>query len=69
MDIAINFIKSRTRNDLNIEQFWKYFHSTWIIGRTNNSLKRYNRRMNDHFLNALPNICMFVEVIRNKFEF
>ncbi|KAF0986325.1 hypothetical protein HZS_5077 [Henneguya salminicola] len=27
------------------------------------------RRMNDHFLNARPNICMFVEVIRNQFEF
>ncbi|KAF0987413.1 hypothetical protein HZS_1985 [Henneguya salminicola] len=25
--------------------------------------------MNDHCLNAHPNICMFVEVIRNEFEF
>ncbi|KAF0989237.1 hypothetical protein HZS_19 [Henneguya salminicola] len=39
------------------------------IGRISNSLDRYNGRMNDHFLNAHPNICMFVEVIRNEFEF
>ncbi|KAF0990914.1 hypothetical protein HZS_1030 [Henneguya salminicola] len=39
------------------------------IGRTNNSLERYNRRMKDHFLNAFPNICMFLQVIRNEFEF
>ncbi|KAF0986196.1 hypothetical protein HZS_155 [Henneguya salminicola] len=31
------------------------------LGRANNSLERYNRWMNDHFLNAHPNICMFVE--------
>ncbi|KAF0989374.1 hypothetical protein HZS_2263 [Henneguya salminicola] len=38
-------------------------------GRTNNSLERYNRRRNDHFLNTYPNIWLFVEVIRNEFEF
>ncbi|KAF0987414.1 hypothetical protein HZS_1986 [Henneguya salminicola] len=30
MDIAINFIKSLSCNGLNLEQFWKYFQSTWI---------------------------------------
>ncbi|KAF0989525.1 hypothetical protein HZS_1875 [Henneguya salminicola] len=88
IDIAINFIQSLTSNDLNLEQFWKYFPSSWINrfkpslwnngdittneaskGITNNSLERYKRRMYDPFINAHANICMFVEVIRNKFEF
>ncbi|KII67378.1 hypothetical protein RF11_05144 [Thelohanellus kitauei] len=40
-----------------------------ISGRTNNCLERYNRRLNDFFANAHPNIASFVTVIRNEFEF
>lgn len=38
-----------------------------IVGRTNNALERYNRRLGDHFFNAHPNICMFISVIKNEF--
>ncbi|KII62258.1 hypothetical protein RF11_09575 [Thelohanellus kitauei] len=40
-----------------------------ISGRTHNCLERYNRRLNDFFANAHPNIASFVTVIRNEFEF
>ncbi|KAF0986956.1 hypothetical protein HZS_2031 [Henneguya salminicola] len=35
--------------------------------RTNNVPKRYNRRLNDFFANAHPNICSFVEIFRDEF--
>ena len=39
------------------------------MNHTNNALERYNRRMNDFFANAHPNICSFAEVIRDEFKF
>lgn len=33
------------------------------------ALERYNRRMNEHFSNAHPNIFAFIDVLRNEFEF
>ncbi|KAF0989689.1 hypothetical protein HZS_2038 [Henneguya salminicola] len=58
MDIAINFIKSLTSNNLNLNNSGNIFSQHGLIGR-----------MNDHFLNSHSNICIFVEVIRNEFEF
>lgn len=40
-----------------------------MAGRTNNSLERYNRRLGEHFSNAHPNLCAFVSVIKNEFQY
>ncbi|KII64336.1 hypothetical protein RF11_01140 [Thelohanellus kitauei] len=40
-----------------------------IESREYSGLERYNRRLNDFFANAHPNIASFVTVIRNEFEF
>ncbi|KAF1740722.1 hypothetical protein MXB_36, partial [Myxobolus squamalis] len=40
-----------------------------IVGRTNNALERYNRRIGDAFMNVHPNIASFVTVIRAEFEY
>ncbi|KAF1740856.1 hypothetical protein MXB_4111 [Myxobolus squamalis] len=40
-----------------------------IVGRTNNALERYNRRIGDAFINAHPNIASFVTLIRAEFEY
>ncbi|KAF1740000.1 hypothetical protein MXB_1681 [Myxobolus squamalis] len=37
------------------------------FGRTKNGLKRYNRRIGDHFANAHPSLGSFISVIKNKF--
>lgn len=38
-----------------------------IVGRTNNALERYNRRLGEHFFNAHPNLCFFISVIKKEF--
>ncbi|KAF0990418.1 hypothetical protein HZS_7382 [Henneguya salminicola] len=38
-----------------------------IFGRTNNALERYNRRLNDFFVNSHPNLASFVSIIKNEF--
>lgn len=40
-----------------------------LMNRTNNGLERYNRRMNDFFANAHPNLCSFAEIIRDEFKY
>ncbi|KAF0989350.1 hypothetical protein HZS_1347 [Henneguya salminicola] len=38
-----------------------------ISGLTNNALERYNRRLNDFFVNSHPNLASFVSIIKNEF--
>lgn len=40
-----------------------------LVGRTNNSLERYNRRLGEFFMNAHPNIAAFANIVRNEFEY
>ncbi|KII60792.1 hypothetical protein RF11_02653 [Thelohanellus kitauei] len=40
-----------------------------IMNRTNNALERYNRRMNDFFANAHPNLVSFPKIIRDEFKY
>lgn len=46
-----------------------YLESSEIANRTNNALERYNRRLNEHFTNAHPNLFAFVEVIKQEFRY
>jgi hypothetical protein len=64
------------------DSFWNYFQRTWlkkyspllwnvhgnedIVNRTNNHLERYNRRMNEVFPVAHPNILSFVDTIKTE---
>lgn len=84
---AIQYIKTLTTNEDNVNMFWLYFERTWLSrfppnvwntfdipesdfkNRTNNALERYNRRLNDFFVNAHPNICSFAEIIKSEFEY
>lgn len=40
-----------------------------MINRTNNALERYNRRLNDNFLNAHPRLVHFIEIIKSEFTY
>ncbi|KAF1740120.1 hypothetical protein MXB_4105 [Myxobolus squamalis] len=40
-----------------------------IVGRKNNALERYNRRIGDAFMNVHPKIASFVTVIRAEFKY
>ncbi|KAF0987857.1 hypothetical protein HZS_8101 [Henneguya salminicola] len=78
---AIGYIQSLTTAVDAQNQFLAYFNHTWMVrfstslcnisagirSRTNNALKHLNRRLNDLFTNAPPNICSFVEIIKDEF--
>ncbi|KAF0987991.1 LOW QUALITY PROTEIN: hypothetical protein HZS_7897 [Henneguya salminicola] len=78
---AIGYIQSLTTVEDTPNQFWAYFNRTWMVrfapclwnisagmmNRINNALERYNRRLNDFFANTHPNICSFVEIIKEEF--
>lgn len=63
------------------EHTWikKFDSSIWNISniksnedfknRTNNPIERYNRRMNENFMNAHPNLCSFAETIKKEFQY
>jgi hypothetical protein len=40
-----------------------------LVGRTNNALERYNRRLNEQFSNAHPSIGMFIQIIKQEESF
>ncbi|KAF0986523.1 hypothetical protein HZS_334 [Henneguya salminicola] len=78
---AIGYIQSLTTAEDTLNQFLDYFNRTWVVrsplslchisagmvNRTNNALERYNRRLNDFCANVHPNICSFIEIIKDEF--
>ncbi|KAF0987844.1 hypothetical protein HZS_2649 [Henneguya salminicola] len=43
--------------------------SAGMMNRANKALKRYNRRLNDFFADVHPNICYFIEIIKEEFHY
>lgn len=42
------------------------FNDKTLVNRTNNSLERFNRRLNENFINAHPNLASFIETIKTE---
>ncbi|KAF1740872.1 hypothetical protein MXB_2412 [Myxobolus squamalis] len=71
IDLAIRYIRERNAVPEDKAETWNTSeHSkSLIVGRTNNALERYNRRIGDAFMNAHPNIASFFTVIRAEIEY
>lgn len=81
LEFKYNNLKPEFKNFLiYFEKIWikKFPPTLWninekkrnkLIGITNNSLERYNRRLNEQILNSNPNILSFVNLIKNEENF